>query len=91
MVHRSTKIPIDLKAPLSTGKHALYNVLKNYRKQANTFIIDISKGKDGKINEYEALRQISEDVFRSDHTDFVKTIILIDMSEERLIGIFNRI
>lgn len=31
------------------------------------------------------------DVFRSDHTDFVKTIILIDMSEERLIGIFNRI
>ena len=81
-------IPVDLKSPTSGGKHTLYNVIKNYKQQADTFVIDISKST---LNEYEAVRQIEEDVFRSSHTEFVKTIILIDMKTEKMIGVFNRI
>lgn len=63
----------DLKSPTGNSKNLLYNILHKKKRQADNFIIDISKVE---LNEAEIMEQ-AESVYRNEHTRFVKELILV--------------
>lgn len=63
----------DLKSPTGNSKNLLYNILHKKKRQADNFIIDISKVE---LNEAEIIEQ-AESVYRNEHTRFVKELILV--------------
>lgn len=81
-------IRIDLKTPTGSGKETIYGVMKRYKKQANTFVIDISQTE---LDYKEIMKQLEESVFKSDHTRFVKTIILVDTKQNCILQVVSRV
>lgn len=79
-------VRFDEKAPEGVGKHNIYNIVKDCEKQSHSFVIDLV---NDTISTDEAIRQIREDVFRSTHTRFVDTVILIDKEDN--IRVFERL
>lgn len=75
----------DLKTIEGNGKHTLYGAVKGKKEQAKNFILDITKSK---LSVAEAINQIVDDIYMSDHTRFVKTIILI--KDNKVIKVFER-
>ena len=61
------------KSPTGNSKNLLYNILHKKKRQADNFIIDISKVE---LNEAEIMEQ-AESVYRNEHTRFVKELILV--------------
>lgn len=77
---------VDLKTIEGNSKHVIYNIIKNKKGQAKSFVIDISLGS---ITKDIAIAQIENDVFRSSHTRFVENIILI--KDNKILNVFQRI
>lgn len=75
----------DLKTPETNNKHKLYNMTNSKKKQSNNFIYDISICG---MSVDEAIYQIENDVYASDHTRFVKKIILI--KDSKIIKVYSR-
>ena len=67
----------DLKEPLGKSKAVLYNMLSKKSKQSPNFIFDISKCP---LDNEELIKQ-AKDIYKSSHTKFVDTIILIKDSK----------
>lgn len=74
----------DLKTPVGSGKNTLYGMVKSKKKQANNFVICADKTL--LLNE-ELERQIN-DIYKSKHTSFVDSIILI--RENRILKVYSR-
>lgn len=79
-------IAFDLKTLTRNGKNTIYGAIHDKEKQAHSFIVDISKCG---MSEDEAVRQITEVVFRSKHTRFVETVILV--KDFKILQIYERI
>ncbi len=63
----------DLKAPTGRGKDLFYNVVSKKRKQASSFIFDIT---DCPLSEDEVRKQV-EALFFSRHTRFIEKIVIM--------------
>lgn len=79
-------VRFDKKTPEGTSRHSLYGIVKKYEEQAHCFVIDLC---NNTLSKEEAIRQINDDVFRSSHTRFVETIILVDIDDG--IEVFERL
>ena len=71
----------DLKTPLSNNIHAIYNCIHKKKKQANNFIIEISKSG---LTWEEAIEQIENEIYKSKHTNFVNRIVLIEKNSKKI-------
>lgn len=76
----------DIKNIEGSGKHVLYGAVKDKKKQARMFVLDIE---NSKLQNEDAIYQVTDDIFRSTHTKFVKRIILLNGSD--LLGVYERI
>ena len=65
----------DIKTPTGNGSQTIYNLIHKQREQALNFVIDTS---GTKLELNEIIRQVTESVFRSDHTAWVKTVVIVD-------------
>lgn len=74
----------DLKEPTGTSKNLLYNMLSKKKKQANNFVIDITKCL---LTEQEILCQV-DNLYTSSHMRFIQTIILIN--GDKILHVFER-
>lgn len=74
----------DLKTIKTAGKNTFYNRLKDSKGQAESFILDLS---ENKLLDEEIIRQI-EYVFISNHTRFVKMIVI--MKNQKVVKAFKR-
>lgn len=81
-------VRIDLKSPKGNGKNTIYEIVKDSKKQANTFAIDVSKTP---LNLEEIMQQLEEGVFRSDWTKDVETIILLDIKKKKILKVISRV
>lgn len=63
----------DLKEPVGSGKHVLYNMINKKKSQADNFIFDISNCP----LDYEAIKKQVDEIYSSSHTTFVNEIIII--------------
>ena len=75
---------LDLKTINGSSKNVIYNALNKKRRQANNFILDITNCPHDMT---EIIRQI-ENVYRSNHTRFVKNIIIV--KDEKIVKIYER-
>lgn len=67
----------DLKSPTGQGKELFYNMVSKKRKQASSFIFDIT---DCPLSDDEITRQI-KGIYFSRHTRFIDKIVLMKNSE----------
>lgn len=74
----------DLKTLTENNSNTIYNTIHKQKRQADNFIIDISKNG---MSQSEAKRQI-EIIYNSRHTKWVKKIILI--KDDKILKIYNR-
>lgn len=74
----------DLKSLTENNKNTIYNTIHKQKKQAENFIVDISKNG---MSLTEAEKQI-ESIYNSRHTEWVKKIILI--KDDKLLKIYQR-
>lgn len=74
----------DLKEISTAGKNVLYNALSKKKRQAHSFILDIS---GNPLSDTEIKRQIA-DLYRSQHMRFLDEIILI--RDNQILGIYKR-
>lgn len=74
----------DLKDLQGNSKNLVYNRVSKMKKQADNFVLDISQCP---LSENEIRKQV-EDVYRSEHTRFVDTIILT--KENKILNIYAR-
>lgn len=65
-------IKYDLKTPVGSGKHTLYNLLKKKKRQSSNFIFDVS---ECNLSDAEINSQVHY-IFYSKSTNFVKTIVI---------------
>lgn len=85
MVPQGTQTPdylidgelFDLKSPTGRSKNLLYNVVAKKRKQASSFIFDVT---DCSLSEDEIIRQ-AEALYFSRHTRFVDKIVIMKSGE----------
>lgn len=75
----------DLKEPIGNSKNTLYNMISKKKDQADNFIYDISKCP---LELEEINRQIEESIYKSNHTKFVQSIIVV--KDMKVIKIYNR-
>ena len=75
----------DLKELSGSSKDAIRNAISKRKRQADYFIIDVTKSKLG-ISE---INSQAENVFRADNTKFVKGLMII--KEQEIIKILERI
>lgn len=66
-------IEYDLKQITKSGKNTIYNRLKEAKGQSNNFILALSKND---LSDDDIIKQI-ESVYRSRHTRFVQTLIVL--------------
>lgn len=64
----------DLKEPVGSGKHVLYNMINKKKSQADNFIFDITNCP----LEYEDIKKQIDEIYKSSHTAFVNEIIIIE-------------
>lgn len=74
----------DLKEIMGNGKYVIQGNVKNKQKQADNFIIDITKSK---LNEDDAIKQIIN-IYNSKHYLWLDKIILI--KDKRILRIYKR-
>lgn len=74
----------DLKALSGESKNLIYNAIAKKKRQANNFILDISKCP----LEPEQIYQQVESIYWSSHTNFVDKLIIV--KGERILRIFSR-
>ena len=84
MIIAGTSERWDLKGIEKDGKDAVRNIIKRKKKQAENFLIDISKSKLTKDNAIEQ----AKNVFHAYNTRFVKRIILIQ--DHEIVKVFER-
>lgn len=65
-------VKYDLKTPIGSGKHTLYNLLKKKKRQSSNFIFDVS---ECNLSDAEINSQVHY-IFYSKSTNFVKTIVI---------------
>ena len=90
--HKNVSVPdliidgkrYDLKTPRKNNPNTFYNAIHVKNKQADNFIVDISK--NGMTQE-EAIGQI-EGIFRRPHTAFVNGIVLV--KDDKILKVFVR-
>lgn len=75
----------DLKEPIGNSKNTLYNMISKKKDQADNFVFDISKCP---LEFEEINRQIEESIYKSSHTKFVQSIIVV--KDMKVIKIYNR-
>lgn len=75
----------DIKEPIGKGKAVIYNMVSKKKRQANSFVIDISHCP---LSENEIRNQVA-DVYRSSHTRFIDKIILC--KNGNILNIYKRI
>lgn len=75
---------VDIKTPVGSGKNTLKNMLKHKKRQACTFIYDVTKTS---FDDKEIKRQINS-IFHSNDTRFVKEIII--MRNGRIVMSYKR-
>lgn len=76
--------PYDIKEPIGQGKAVIYNMVSKKKRQANNFVIDITKCP---LTVEEIRGQIT-DVYRSSHTKFIDKIIL--SKDGNILNIYKR-
>lgn len=64
----------DLKEPVGSGKHVLYNMINKKKSQADNFIFDITNCP----LDYDDIKMQIEEIYKSSHTAFVNEIIIVD-------------
>lgn len=74
----------DLKTPIGTSRIVIDHMLKSKRRQANNFIIDISKNS---LPVEEIIRQVKK-IYNSSRRNWVNTIII--KKDDNLIDIYTR-
>lgn len=74
----------DLKTPIGTSNIVIDNLLKNKRKQANNFIIDIT---NNSLPIKEIIRQVRE-IYNSPSRDWIKTIII--KKNDKIVSIYTK-
>ncbi|MBQ7541406.1 MAG: hypothetical protein IJT44_03830 [Clostridia bacterium] len=74
----------DLKTIEGSGKSTIYDAVKAGKRQASKFVVDVSKTE---ATDDEVQRQIDM-IFRSDHTRFVKQIIVV--KDYKIVDIIDR-
>lgn len=74
----------DLKSPTGRSKDLLYNVVSKKRKQASSFIFDVT---DCPLSEDEIIRQ-AEALYFSRHTRFVDKIVIMKNGE--ILNVYKR-
>ncbi len=74
----------ELKTVNGSGKNALYDAVRNGKKQADKFVVDVT---NMDTTNDEVQRQINT-VFRSDHTRFVKQLIIV--KDNQIVDVINR-
>ena len=77
-------VKYDLKSPIGEGRSVLYNMVNSKKKQAQNFIFNIDKCP----LPYDEVEKQLSDIFRSDHTKFINTIIV--MKNKKIIKIYTR-
>ena len=68
---------IDLKSPTGKSKDLFYNVVSKKRKQASSFVFDVT---DCPLSDDEVRKQV-EALYFSRHTRFVDTIVIMKNGE----------
>lgn len=76
--------PYDIKEPIGQGKAVIYNMVSKKKRQANNFVIDITKCP---LTVEEIRGQIT-DAYRSSHTKFIDKIIL--SKDGNILNIYKR-
>ena len=74
----------DLKSPTGKSKDLFYNVVSKKRKQASSFIFDIT---DCPLSEDEIRKQV-EALYFSRHTRFIEKIVI--MKNEEILRVYGR-
>lgn len=74
----------DLKTISTDGKNVLYNAIKKKKRQAGSFIFDVT---DCPLEEDEIIVQVNN-LFRSTHLSFLEEIALY--KDEKIIGVYQR-
>ena len=74
----------DLKTISTGGKNVLYNAIKKKKRQAGSFIFDIT---DCPLKESEIMEQVNN-LFRSTHLSFLEEIALY--KENKIVGVYQR-
>lgn len=74
----------DLKTISTDGKNVLYNAIKKKKRQAGSFIFDVT---DCPLEEDEIIVQVNN-LFRSTHLSFLEEVALY--KDEKIIGVYQR-
>lgn len=76
----------DLKSAKGKSKHVIYGLVKGNGNQAHNFVIDVT---NCPLSLEEIYLQITEDVYKSSHTSFLKNLIL--KKGNKILKVYERI